>query len=148
MVTVRLRLGLIMRKSKSTLFIFLYFRHVVTRLKLSLNRLANYIPGGWRPDYGCPECLSEKVEISGNQKVTIALFIDGQTPFLQNMLNRVSSLDYDQQYLSIFVYNNHESNELHIKNWLLKMKYHYQTVKVINAEDKIKITNVKKMALR
>ena len=64
------------------------------------------------------------------------------------MLDRVSSIDYDQAYLSIFVYNNDETNEETIKNWLMRMRYHYHTVKVITAEEKVKITDAKKMALR
>lgn len=115
--------------------------------KLSLNRLANYIPDGWRPDHECPACIAKKDTPSGADKVTIGVFVDGQTPFLSSMLNRLSSLDYDQQYLSIFVYNNHESNEPIIKDWLMRMRYHYHTVKVIGAEDKVKLTDAKKMAL-
>ena len=115
---------------------------------LSLNRLANYIPDGWRPDHGCPSCLNKKVTISGIDKVTIAVFIDGQTPFLSGMLDRVSSIEYDHAYLSIFVYNNDETNEETIKNWLMRMRYHYQTVKVITPEEKVKLTDAKKMALR
>ena len=53
--------------------------------KAALNRLSNYIPHGWRPDYGCPGCAAEKIQFTDEHwpKVTIAIFIETETPFLQ-----------------------------------------------------------------
>jgi len=51
--------------------------------KLNLNRLSNYIPLGWRPDYGCPGCRAEKLAIKEWPKVLIAIFVETETPFVQ-----------------------------------------------------------------
>merc|ERR1712176_975576 len=39
--------------------------------KLALNRISNYIPLGWRPDYGCPACQMTKTQFKKWPKITI-----------------------------------------------------------------------------
>jgi len=116
--------------------------------KLALNRLSNYIPDGWRPDFNCPSCLNKKQPVDGNKKVTIAIFATGQVPFLESMLNRISSLDYDSSKISIFIYTNDVRNEGKINGWLSKHKYRYQNVEYITSGQKVKEGIVKKRALQ
>ena len=115
--------------------------------KLALNRLSNYIPDGWRPDFHCPSCLKKKQAVDGTKKVTIAIFATGQIPFLEGMLNRIASLDYDSSKISIFIYTSDVRNEGKINGWLSKHKYHYQNVEYITSGQKVKEGIAKKKAL-
>ena len=74
-----------------------------------LNNLGNYIPSAWNEEDGCLVCGEWRKELPQDKGVwpvvVLAVFIEKPSPFLAEMLERVTQLDYPKNRMSLFVHN-------------------------------------------
>ena len=91
-----------------------------------------------RPLIGCPSALVGDVCVGGKTTLTACF---------RNMLDRITSLDYDAGKVSIFVHSTNYRNDDIITSWLAQNRYHYQNVKFIPSKTKVNIATGKKEAL-
>ena len=78
-------------------------------LQVFLNYLTNYVPRVWSEENGCMGCNETHVPLSDDRAkwptVLVAVMIPGPSPFLLEMLESMSGLDYPQSRMSLFVHN-------------------------------------------
>uniref|UniRef100_A0A672UWP6 procollagen-lysine 5-dioxygenase n=1 Tax=Strigops habroptila TaxID=2489341 RepID=A0A672UWP6_STRHB len=82
--------------------------------KYSLELFGNYIPNAWTRETGCSICDLDLLDLStvtDYPRVKIGVFIEQPTPFLPKFLDRLLTLDYPKEVLSIFVHNNEVYHE-------------------------------------
>ncbi len=74
-----------------------------------LNNLGNYIPNAWTEQDGCLVCKEWHKELPLEKKtwptVVLAVFVERPSPFLSEVLERVTQLDYPKSRMSLFVHN-------------------------------------------
>ena len=74
-----------------------------------LNYLTNYVPGVWSESGGCRGCEETSSPLPEDKEawpaVLVAVSVPSPSPFLAEMLERVSSLDYPLSHLSLFIHN-------------------------------------------
>ena len=74
-----------------------------------LNYLANYVPGVWSESGGCRGCEETSSPLPEDKEawpaVLVAVTVPSPSPFLSDMLERVTSLDYPLSRLSLFIHN-------------------------------------------
>ncbi len=74
-----------------------------------LNNLGNYIPSAWNEEDGCLVCGEWRKELPQDKgtwpMVVLAVFIEKPSPFLAEMLERATQLDYPKNRMSLFVHN-------------------------------------------
>ena len=85
--------------------VFLLF-HFVQKF---LNNIANYIPNAWNMTAGCIVCQEWAKELPEDKSkwptVQLSVYVETLSPFLAEMLEKVSSLDYPADKLSLWVHN-------------------------------------------
>uniref|UniRef100_A0A672Q3R9 Procollagen-lysine, 2-oxoglutarate 5-dioxygenase 3 n=1 Tax=Sinocyclocheilus grahami TaxID=75366 RepID=A0A672Q3R9_SINGR len=77
--------------------------------KLQLNYLGNYVPTAWTYEHGCGICDDDLLDLNGLSEmplVHIAVFIEQPTPFLEEFLERLATLNYPHTRLRLFIHNN------------------------------------------
>ncbi len=74
-----------------------------------LNFLTNYIPGLWNDVDGCTGCQEGLIHLPTDRaewpSVTLAVFIEQPTPFLPEVLEKISQLDYPKDKITLWVHN-------------------------------------------
>lgn len=74
--------------------------------QLFLNFLGNYIPNEWTTSRGCKQCGGTPLPPGRSEwpYVLLALFIESPTPFLLEVLEKVTQLDYPKNRISLWVH--------------------------------------------
>ena len=120
--------------------------------KIELNRISNYVPQGWRPDYGCPACskiLNEKKDaVDITKEIVIAFIIDGITPFVHNALKRIASLDYPAENTHLLIYSNTVWADERVDTFLEVFGSSYKSTKFISSKENMGATMARKFALQ
>ncbi|XP_045469942.1 procollagen-lysine,2-oxoglutarate 5-dioxygenase [Harmonia axyridis] len=107
--------------------------------KTALNYIGNYLPNGWNPEDGCVSCKVGQFELSTKEeelpKVLLALFIEYPTPFLEEQLLKVASLQYPKSRIHLFVHNAAKYHIDHVETFLEAYTDQYLSVKKIIPDD-------------
>ncbi|MGH0189121.1 UNVERIFIED_CONTAM: hypothetical protein FKN15_033523 [Acipenser sinensis] len=79
--------------------------------KLQLNYLGNYVPSAWTHEGGCEICNDDLLDLTQLQdedlpQVWIGVFIEQPTPFFPEFLERLVTMDYPSDKISLFIHNN------------------------------------------
>uniref|UniRef100_A0A8C1NL71 procollagen-lysine 5-dioxygenase n=1 Tax=Cyprinus carpio TaxID=7962 RepID=A0A8C1NL71_CYPCA len=77
--------------------------------KLQLNYLGNYVPTAWTYEHGCGICDDDLLDLSARSEmplVHVAVFIEQPTPFLEEFLERLATLNYPHTRIRLFIHNN------------------------------------------
>lgn len=79
--------------------------------KLTLNYLGNYVPNTWNFVDGCIKCNERHIDLKDKTPdemplVYIAVFIELNTPFLEEGLKKIHALDYPKERIHLFIHNN------------------------------------------
>lgn len=79
--------------------------------KLTLNYLGNYVPNTWNYVDGCIKCKDRLIDLKGKEPedmpvVFLAVFIELNTPFLEEGLEKIRSLEYPKNRIHLFIHNN------------------------------------------
>jgi hypothetical protein len=89
--------------------------------KVFLNYLANYVPGVWSESGGCRGCEETSSPLPEDKEawpaVLVAVTVPSPSPFLSDMLERVTSLDYPLSRLSLFIHNQAQHHEPLLSAW-------------------------------
>ena len=74
-----------------------------------LNHLGNYIPDVWSEEKGCVSCAEGLVKLPAVRsewpRVTLAVMVEQPTPFLLEVLEHITRLDYPKKRMSLWVHN-------------------------------------------
>ncbi|KAL9845238.1 procollagen-lysine,2-oxoglutarate 5-dioxygenase 2 isoform 2-T2 [Geothlypis trichas] len=118
--------------------------------KIHLNYLGNYIPNAWTRETGCSVCDLDLLDLSAVKeypRVKIGVFIEQPTPFLTKFLDRLLTLDYPREALSIFVHNNEVYHEKHIKKFWEKAKNIIRNIKIVGPEENLSQAEARNMGM-
>ncbi|XP_020670889.3 procollagen-lysine,2-oxoglutarate 5-dioxygenase 2 isoform X1 [Pogona vitticeps] len=118
--------------------------------KLTLNYFGNYIPNGWTPETGCGTCdqdLLDLATLSETPRVTIGVFIEQPTPFLNKFLDRLLTLDYPKEKLSLFIHNNEVYHEKHIKKFWEKARHMIRNIHIVGPEENLSQADARNMGM-
>uniref|UniRef100_A0A4W6EDB3 procollagen-lysine 5-dioxygenase n=1 Tax=Lates calcarifer TaxID=8187 RepID=A0A4W6EDB3_LATCA len=102
--------------------------------KLQLNYLGNYVPTAWTYEDGCGICdddllffsdlftfLTRTLDVCFQDEdmplVYIAVFIEHATPFMEEFLDRLTTLNYPTARIRLFIHNNVVYHERHIQRF-------------------------------
>nr|XP_023029790.1 procollagen-lysine,2-oxoglutarate 5-dioxygenase 1 [Leptinotarsa decemlineata] len=108
--------------------------------KFSLNYLSNYVPNTWNSIVGCRQCAEGHIDLSNLATkelpvVLLSVFIEQNTPFLEEALQKVYSLDYPRKRMHLFVHNAMKYHSDLVKNFTDKYSKEYVSFKQITSED-------------
>ena len=74
-----------------------------------MNNIANYLPSAWNETEGCMICKEWHKDLPEDKTkwptVVLAVFIEHPSPFLVEMLEKVTELDYPKEKISLWVHN-------------------------------------------
>ncbi|XP_010220058.1 PREDICTED: procollagen-lysine,2-oxoglutarate 5-dioxygenase 2, partial [Tinamus guttatus] len=118
--------------------------------KIHLNYLGNYIPNAWTRETGCNICDVDLLDLSTVKeypRVKIGVFIEQPTPFLPKFLDRLLTLDYPKEALSIFIHNNEVYHEKHIKKFWEKAKNIIRNIKIVGPEENLSQAEARNMGM-
>lgn len=89
--------------------------------KVFLNYLTNYVPGIWSEADGCTACDETYFPLPDGSgvwpTVLVAMMIPGPSPFLLEVLEGVSGLDYPHSRMSLFLHNQAQHHEALVSAW-------------------------------
>ncbi|CAG9863076.1 unnamed protein product [Phyllotreta striolata] len=110
--------------------------------KHTLNYLGNYVPNAWNSVEGCRQCKKGLINLEGLPSkdvpvVLIALFIEHNTPFLEEFLNKIHNLQYPKERIHLFIHNAMKFHTDHVNNFTEKHAKEYVTLKQITPDDAI-----------
>lgn len=119
--------------------------------KVLLNSLGNYIAKSWNQKEGCLVCndsfnLGQKTD-SELPRVLLGLFIEHATPFLQEFIGKVYSLNYPKEKIDLFVHSSVEFHKDDIDYFVNDYGNSYRSVKYFRAEDGKKEWHARNLAL-
>ncbi|XP_006637768.2 procollagen-lysine,2-oxoglutarate 5-dioxygenase 2 isoform X1 [Lepisosteus oculatus] len=118
--------------------------------KIYLNYLANYIPNIWNYETGCGICDNDLFDLSKVKeypRVTLGVFIEQSTPFMPEFLDRLLTLDYPKDKLSIFIHNNEVYHEKHIQRFWEQNKNALKSFKVVGPEENLSQGEARNMGM-
>ncbi|CAB1345676.1 unnamed protein product, partial [Coregonus sp. 'balchen'] len=78
---------------------------------LQLNYLGNYVPTAWTHETGCGICDDDLIYLNDTPDeemplVYVSVFIVQPTPFLEEFLERLTTLNYPTSRIRLFIHNN------------------------------------------
>lgn len=78
--------------------------------KITLNSLGNYLGNNWNSVDGCVACKKGHIDLTDKKisempLVLIAVFIELNTPFLEEQLRKVYKQDYPKERIHLFIHN-------------------------------------------
>lgn len=108
--------------------------------KETLNYLSNYIPNSWNSAEGCISCKRHVLNLQdvADEKlpvVLIGIFIETNTPFLEEFFDKVYNLEYPKNKLHLFIHNSMEYHSNLVAEFVEKHGAEYSSVKQIKPED-------------
>nr|XP_034989005.1 procollagen-lysine,2-oxoglutarate 5-dioxygenase 2 isoform X2 [Zootoca vivipara] len=118
--------------------------------KLNLNYFGNYIPNGWTRETGCGACDTDLLDLATLDEtptVTIGVFIEQPTPFLPKFLDRLLTLDYAKEKITLFIHNNEVHHERHIKKFWEKAKHMFKTIQIVGPEEYLSQADARNMGM-
>ncbi|XP_061095193.1 procollagen-lysine,2-oxoglutarate 5-dioxygenase 2 isoform X2 [Conger conger] len=118
--------------------------------KMYLNFLGNYIPHAWNYENGCSVCDQDMVDLSQVKEypsITVGVFIEQPTPFLPEFFQRLLSLDYPKDKLTVFIHNNEVYHEKHIQKFWEENKNTFRSFKVVGPEEMLSQGEARNMGM-
>ncbi|KAJ8021793.1 Procollagen-lysine,2-oxoglutarate 5-dioxygenase 1 [Holothuria leucospilota] len=104
--------------------------------KILLNTLGNYLANYWTRAKGCLACGEGRLDLRSIQEkdyptVMIALFIEQNSPFIDDYFNSIEDLEYPKDKIHLFIHVNVMLHYHHAKDFAAKWESDYVTTKVI-----------------
>lgn len=108
--------------------------------KITLNYLSNYVPNMWNSVEGCVKCKQNNIQLNNIPTselftVFLAVFIEINTPFLEEQLEKIHALEYPKDKIHLFIHNSVKYHAIHVKNFTEKYGKEYLSLKQITPED-------------
>ena len=89
--------------------------------KLHLNTLGNYIPEAWNSEDQCTSCWENTIEFESlkeTPEVVLAIFIEQETPFIEEFFNKIIALNYPKEKIDLFIHNSSPYHSKDIQSFL------------------------------
>ncbi|XP_056299129.1 multifunctional procollagen lysine hydroxylase and glycosyltransferase LH3 [Pseudoliparis swirei] len=120
--------------------------------KLQLNYLGNYVPSAWTFEDGCGVCEDQLLDYSHAPDqdmplVYVAVFIEHSTPFMDEFLERLTTLNYPPQRLRLFIHNNVVYHELHIQRFWERHRARFPEAVLVGPEENLQENQARTMAV-
>ncbi|CAH0716184.1 unnamed protein product, partial [Brenthis ino] len=105
--------------------------------KLILNQFSNYLAKAWSAHEGCAMCDEKRTPLKEDSlpNVLMAVFIEQPTPFLEEFLTQIQSIDYPKRKIHLFLHNNVEYHELEVDKFYKANFKDYLSAKRIKPTD-------------
>uniref|UniRef100_A0A8C1NI95 procollagen-lysine 5-dioxygenase n=1 Tax=Cyprinus carpio TaxID=7962 RepID=A0A8C1NI95_CYPCA len=115
--------------------------------KLQLNYLGNYVPTAWTYEHGCGICDDDLLDLSARSDeemplVHVAVFIEQPTPFLEEFLERLATLNYPHTRIRLFIHNNQ-----HVERFWTRHRSLFPGVRTIGPEENLRQDQARTMAV-
>uniref|UniRef100_A0AAY5EGU7 procollagen-lysine 5-dioxygenase n=1 Tax=Electrophorus electricus TaxID=8005 RepID=A0AAY5EGU7_ELEEL len=116
--------------------------------KLQLNYLGNYVPTAWTYERGCGIC-DDLLYLNDIPMplVHIAVFIEQPTPFLEEFLERLTTLNYPHTRLRLFIHNNVVYHEKHIELFWSRHRSLFLDARIVGPEENLRHDRARTMAV-
>ncbi|XP_053624838.1 procollagen-lysine,2-oxoglutarate 5-dioxygenase isoform X2 [Plodia interpunctella] len=116
--------------------------------KLTLNNLGNYLAKSWSQRHGCAICEEKKIELKEDllPNVMMAVFIEQETPFLEEFLVSLLEIDYPKQKIHLLLRNNVEFHESEVDTFFQSHSKEFLTAKRIKPSDLIAESEARNIA--
>ncbi|XP_071545280.1 procollagen-lysine,2-oxoglutarate 5-dioxygenase 1-like isoform X2 [Panulirus ornatus] len=119
---------------------------------LVLHTLGSYLARSWNPEDGCRSCWENMIDIEEKveeelPKVTLAIFVEKATPFMEEFLEKIDDMEYPPSRMDLFIHNAAEYHEKMINEWVEEIGEDFASVKLLKHSDNIKEWHARKAAL-
>lgn len=120
--------------------------------KLQLNYLGNYVPTAWTYENGCGGCDDDLLLLDDVQEeelplVYVAVFILKPTPFIEEFLDRLSSMNYPSTRIRLFIHNNVVYHEPHVDSFWQRHKAVFPEAVLVGPEENLPEDQARTMAI-
>ncbi|KAM9701202.1 multifunctional procollagen lysine hydroxylase and glycosyltransferase LH3-like isoform 1-T1 [Menidia menidia] len=120
--------------------------------KLQLNYLGNYVPSAWTPENGCSSCDDDLLLLSELPDqdlplVLLAVFIERPTPFMEEFLERLVTLNYPHSRIRLFIHNNVVYHELHVTRFWERHRSLFPDAVLVGPEENLPEAQARSMAV-
>ncbi|XP_050952785.1 multifunctional procollagen lysine hydroxylase and glycosyltransferase LH3 [Labeo rohita] len=120
--------------------------------KLQLNYLGNYVPTAWTYEHGCGICDDDLLDLSDLSEeemplVHVAVFIEQPTPFLEEFLERLATLNYPHARIRLFIHNNVVYHEQHVERFWTRHRSLFTGARIVGPEENLKQDQARNMAV-
>ncbi|KAG8005883.1 Procollagen-lysine [Nibea albiflora] len=119
--------------------------------KLQLNYLGNYVPTAWTFEEGCGICDNDLIFFTDDDEmplVYVAVFIEHATPFMEEFLDRLTTLNYPTERIRLFIHNNVVYHERHIqKFWERTGRVLFPDALLVGPEENLQESKARNMAV-
>uniref|UniRef100_A0A7N6FI37 procollagen-lysine 5-dioxygenase n=1 Tax=Anabas testudineus TaxID=64144 RepID=A0A7N6FI37_ANATE len=109
--------------------------------KLQLNYLGNYVPTAWTYENGCGICDDNLLYFKEDEQmplVYVAVFIEHPTPFMEEFLDRLTTLNYPTARIRLFIHNNVVYHERHIQRFWERHRSLFPGAVLVGPEENLK----------
>uniref|UniRef100_A0A8C5A3U5 procollagen-lysine 5-dioxygenase n=1 Tax=Gadus morhua TaxID=8049 RepID=A0A8C5A3U5_GADMO len=123
--------------------------HGNRKSKIYLNYLANYVPNAWNNEQACTICDHNIVSLAPQAfpEVLLGVFIEQPSPFLPEFFQRLLTLDYPREKLSLFLHNQEVLHEKHIEKFWTEQRHHFKSFKVVGPEENLSQGDARNMGM-
>ncbi|XP_033839766.1 multifunctional procollagen lysine hydroxylase and glycosyltransferase LH3 isoform X1 [Periophthalmus magnuspinnatus] len=120
--------------------------------KLQLNYLGNYVPSSWTYEHGCGGCDDDLVDLDELKDeelplVYVAVFIEKPTPFMEEFLERLTTMTYPPSRLRLFIHNNVVYHERHVDSFWQRHKDLFPDAVLVGPEENLQEEDARTMAV-
>uniref|UniRef100_A0A8C3G4E7 procollagen-lysine 5-dioxygenase n=1 Tax=Cyclopterus lumpus TaxID=8103 RepID=A0A8C3G4E7_CYCLU len=116
--------------------------------KLQLNYLGNYVPSAWTFEDGCGVCDDHLLFFNDAMPlVYLAVFIEHATPFMEEFLDRLTTLNYPPAKIRLFIHNNVVYHEHHIQRFWERHRALFPDALLVGPEENLQENKARAMAV-
>ncbi|XP_068611873.1 multifunctional procollagen lysine hydroxylase and glycosyltransferase LH3-like [Brachionichthys hirsutus] len=118
--------------------------------KLQLSYLGNYVPTAWTYEGGCGTCDDDLLFFSADDEmplVLVGVFIEHPTPFMEEFLERLVTLNYPTSRLRLFIHNKVVYHEQHIKRFWERHRALFPDILLVGPEEELPESKARSMAV-
>ncbi|MCJ8750209.1 hypothetical protein PDJAM_G00259880 [Pangasius djambal] len=120
--------------------------------KLQLNYLGNYVPTAWTYERGCGVCDDDLLYFNDvpdeeMPQVLIAVFIEQPTPFIEEFLERLTTMNYPHTRLRLFIHNNVVHHEQHVQRFWNQHRSLFPNARIVGPEENLQHDQARTMAV-
>uniref|UniRef100_A0A224XJ30 procollagen-lysine 5-dioxygenase n=1 Tax=Panstrongylus lignarius TaxID=156445 RepID=A0A224XJ30_9HEMI len=115
--------------------------------KLFLNSVGNYLAYSWDSVHGCTACNDKVIKDGLIAVVQLSIFVTGNTPFIEEFLEKISNLSYPKKRIHVFLFNNAKAHMKLLSKWVEKNSENYNSFKQITPVSDIQEAAARNLAI-
>ncbi|XP_066943980.1 procollagen-lysine,2-oxoglutarate 5-dioxygenase 1 isoform X2 [Macrobrachium rosenbergii] len=119
---------------------------------LILHTLGGYLGRAWNPEEGCKSCWDDMITVDLKEeesvpKVTLAVFVEKPTPFIEEFFHKINALIYPRSKVNLYVHNSVEFHNKMVSGWIDTVKPEYASVKYVSKDENVKEWHARNSAI-